>query len=101
VERRLDKSVILYRTPNNYFVITEQSDPEWQKVFGFSSTYYNVSKIRHGLMREDESELFEIIYSAITLEQAFKWLRWIKVISSDEMKFQIEKFRKEENKDGG
>lgn len=83
---------IVYTTPNTEFIITKQNDPEWQAVFGFSSTYYNISK---KVTMETEGG-FEIQHSSLNLEGAFRWLRWIKVISTDEMNYQILQHKRNE-----
>jgi hypothetical protein len=89
---------ILYETPNKRFIITSQSDPEWIDIFGDGSVCYNVSKRKddYFILSGEPKDLYEIVYSTVSLGTAIRWLRWIKVISTDEMKYQLSLLVKKE-----
>jgi hypothetical protein len=75
---------IIYETPNKEYAIVEQTDPEWQAVFGTDAVYYNAVKI----------STKSIIYTGISVPPVLKWLRKFSVISEDEMNYQIKKIGK-------
>ena len=69
---------LIYTSPNKECEVHEQSDPEWQEVFGIDSKWYNISDGK------------DVIYGSIpTLESAFHWLKNHNFISNDEMLYQI------------
>lgn len=70
----------VYVTPNGQWKIVEQSDPAWQSVFGKDSTYFNAVRVEDNFL----------VFSGGNLESVFEWLCKMKIISSDEAKYQIE-----------
>ena len=83
----------VYTTPNKEWIITLEDDGEWFKVFGIP--IYTLRKFSEKKYKEnhyrDKSDVsnYTLMHSVEKLESGFRWLRWIKVISSDEMKYQI------------
>lgn len=69
----------VYTTPNGEWKIVEQSDPEWQSVFGESLKYFNAVRVTDNFL----------IFSGKDLESVFKWLYKRMIISKDEMNYQI------------
>ena len=83
----------IYTTPNQEWIITLEDDGEWSKVFGipiYTLRKFSEKKYKENQYR-DKSDVsnYTLIHSVEKLESGFRWLRWIKAISSDEMKHQI------------
>lgn len=70
----------IYKTPNGIWEIREDSNPEWQSVFGKESIYYNVYNVKNKYL----------CYSEIKLKDVFEWMVRQNIISKDEMKYKIE-----------
>ena len=81
---------VIYTSPNGKWKLVENSDFRWNEIFG-ESKHYLLCKRREGCLStsEDEMECFEISCFFENAASAFKWLRWARVISSDEMTYQI------------
>ena len=71
---------IIYTIPNKLWEIREDSNPQWQEVFGKESVYYNVYHIRNKYLG----------YSGVKLKDVFEWMVKQNIISKDEAKHQIE-----------
>lgn len=69
----------IYTTPNGEWKIVEQSDPEWQAVFGKQSVYFNAVRTRDNFL----------VFSGGKVSPVLEWFCKMKIISSDEMKHQI------------
>lgn len=92
----------IYESPNKEWRIVRQNDPEWEEVFGSDISMFNICKYNESLERYSENNPklnlsnYIIFHSVENLEDAFRWLRWNKVISSDEMKYQVGLLNKKE-----
>ncbi len=90
---------IEYTTPNKMFVILKQNDVDWKAVFG-EVNIWNICKYDETLFMYDSKNSpnkilkgYYVIHSVEKLEQAYRWLRSVDAISSDEMKFQLKKIK--------
>lgn len=81
---------IIYTTPNGQYWIVPVVEEVTKKPY-----YYF-------LCRESAEDpvIIELFKESEKLEELLRWLRWNKIISSDEMKYQIQKLCSEEDTDG-
>lgn len=78
--------VVIYTTPNGEYMVVKQNDEGWNKVFGNSPTY--------GICKVSENGELIPVRSPETIDATFSWLRQMRIISLDEMKTQIEYFKR-------
>lgn len=78
--------VIIYTTPNGEYMVVKQEDKSWNKVFGNSPTY--------GICKVSEKGELIPVRSPETIDATFSWLRQMRIISLDEMKTQLEYFKR-------
>lgn len=74
----------IYTTPNGEWKIIEQSDPEWQAVFGQQSTYFNAVRTKDNFLA----------FSGGKIKTVLEWLCKMRVVSSDEMNYQVDLLEK-------
>lgn len=79
----------IYVTPSKEWKIVEQSDPEWQAVFGKKHMYFNVVRVKDNFL----------IFSGGTLKYVYEWLYKRMLISKDEMNYQISLLEKNNETD--
>lgn len=82
------KSELFYETPNKQFRVHKCNNISWEEVFGVEIIIYLIYKIKPMIEDLNDSS-YQLVHSTEKPETAFRWLRWNKIISSDEMRHQI------------
>lgn len=85
---------VVYETPNKEWVIVKEEQGGWSAIFGvpmYSARKFSEKKHKENGTKPEERLLqdYIIMHSFEKLDSGFKWLRWMKVISSDEMDYDI------------
>lgn len=81
---------IIYTTPNGQYWII----PIISEITKKPHYYFLCRK------SAEDPVIIELFKESEKLEELLRWLRWNKIISSDEMKYQIQKLCSEEDEDG-
>lgn len=83
---------VIYETPNKEWVITKEAGGEWFSLFGvpiYTARKRNTNNQDENEKKEYNSKNYTLMHSFEKIESGFRWLRYVKVISSDEMRHQI------------
>lgn len=85
---------VVYETPNKEWVIVKEKQGRWSVIFDvpmYSARKFSEKKHKENGTKAEERVLSDyiIMHSFEEIESGFKWLRWMKVISSDEMDYNI------------
>lgn len=78
----MEEETFVYETPSHEYMVSQQKDPDWQKVFGVDVTWYNISKFN--------GSGWDIVHAVLRPQTALLWLKDYNIISRDEYLAQVQ-----------